>query len=71
VYHWAARKLGRAPGEIMMVAARQYDLNSAAREGFRSAFVHRVTGDATPAPGTVDLVVAGLDALADQLGPRI
>ena len=79
VYRWAARKLGLPPGEVMMVAAHQYDLDGAKGEGFRTAFVFRPLEydpssarkpDPKPDPNQVDLTVEGLGELANQLGPR-
>jgi len=40
-YEGAARLLGLAPGEVMMVAAHKDDLDAAARSGLRTAFVTR------------------------------
>ena len=40
-YQGAARLLGFAPGEVMMVAAHKDDLDAAARAGLRTAFVQR------------------------------
>ena len=72
-YRMAARLLGLAPSEIMMVAAHCADLRAARKEGFRTAFVSRPTeygpgrpGD--PAPeGEVDLIAVDLLDLAEQL----
>jgi 2-haloacid dehalogenase len=40
-YQGAARLLGFAPGEVIMVAAHKDDLDAAARAGLRTAFVQR------------------------------
>jgi 2-haloacid dehalogenase len=40
-YQTAARLLGLAPGQCMMVAAHKNDLRAAAKVGFRTAFVMR------------------------------
>ena len=42
-YRTAIRLLGLTPGEVMMVAAHNYDLASARAEGMRTAFVARPT----------------------------
>src|SRR6195952_1591846 len=42
-YLGAARLLGLAPGEVMMVAAHNYDLQAASRLGLKTAFVARPT----------------------------
>jgi 2-haloacid dehalogenase len=41
VYQGAARILGLRPEEVMMVAAHPYDLQAAAREGLKTAYVPR------------------------------
>jgi 2-haloacid dehalogenase len=41
VYRGAARILGLQPEEVMMVAAHPYDLQAAAREGLKTAYVPR------------------------------
>ena len=41
VYQGAARILGLRPDEVMMVAAHPYDLQAAAREGLKTAYVPR------------------------------
>ena len=41
VYQGAARILGLEPGEVMMVAAHPYDLQAAAKQGLKTAFVPR------------------------------
>lgn len=41
VYLGAARLLGLEPGEVLMIAAHQDDLDAAARTGLRTAFVRR------------------------------
>jgi 2-haloacid dehalogenase len=42
-YRTAIRLLGLAPGDVMMVAAHNYDLAAAQAEGMRTAFVPRPT----------------------------
>lgn len=41
IYQMAARYLGLAPPEIMMVASHKYDIRAAASLGFQTAFVAR------------------------------
>jgi 2-haloacid dehalogenase len=41
VYQGAARILGLEPGEVMMVAAHPYDLQAAAKQGLKTAYVPR------------------------------
>ncbi|WP_315719970.1 MULTISPECIES: haloacid dehalogenase type II [unclassified Bradyrhizobium] len=73
-YLGAARLLGLAPGEVMMVAAHNNDLEAAQRYGLKTAFVARPTEygplqtrdfDAT---GAWDIVAADFNGIADRLG---
>ena len=72
-YQRAADLLARAPGEILMVACHNFDLDGARGEGFRTAFVRRPdewgpAGPPDPDPNPAcDLVVAGFAELADAL----
>ena len=73
-YLGAAALFGCAPNEAMMVAAHPSDLAGAARYGLRTCHVSRpleygegrIVGPA-PAAGTFDLMVGGVDELADSL----
>ncbi len=72
VYLGAARLLGLAPGEVMMVAAHPEDLDAAARTGLRTAFVRRPTEfgtrqDLRPEP-RFDFNARDFVDLARQLG---
>jgi 2-haloacid dehalogenase len=73
-YDRAAELLGLEPSRCMMVAAHPYDLTSAAKRGFRTAYVHRPLENGPgreaerPAPGTFDHQVDSFTELADQLG---
>jgi 2-haloacid dehalogenase len=73
-YDSAARMLGLAADECMMVAAHPSDLRAAARRGFHTAYVHRPAeygpGEPSswPEPGVFDHRVDDLGALADALG---
>jgi 2-haloacid dehalogenase len=73
-YRRTAQFLQTAPGDILMVACHNFDLDAARAEGYRTAFVHRPAEwgpsgppDPTPNPAT-DLVVSGFAELADRLG---
>ncbi|QVI25391.1 haloacid dehalogenase type II [Nocardia tengchongensis] len=72
-YGLAARYLGLAPSEIMMVASHKYDIRAARELGFRTAFVARPLEYGDPALGDAEFsdefdinAVDFLD-LADQL----
>ncbi|MGJ5091803.1 haloacid dehalogenase type II [Bradyrhizobium oligotrophicum] len=73
-YLGAARLLGLTPGEVMMVAAHNNDLEAAQRYGLKTAFVARPTEygplqsrdfDAT---GAWDIVADDFNGIADRLG---
>jgi 2-haloacid dehalogenase len=72
-YRRAAALLGVMPGEILMVACHNFDLDAARGEGYRTAFVRRPAewgpdGPPDPVPNpAADLVVAGFAELAEQL----
>jgi 2-haloacid dehalogenase len=72
-YQRAAKLLGVPPGEILMVACHNFDLDAARDEGYQTAFVHRPTewgpaGPPDPIPNSkTDLVVAGFAELARHL----
>ncbi|HZP37807.1 MAG TPA: haloacid dehalogenase type II [Methylomirabilota bacterium] len=74
VYRTAVGLLGLSPGQVMMVAAHNYDLRAAQAQGLRTAFVPRPTeygpGQTTDlAPeGEWDVVARDLLDLAGQLG---
>lgn len=70
----AAAHLAVEPGEILMVARHNFDLDAARGEFYRTAFVRRPDEwgpagppDPNPNPAT-DLVVAGFAELAERLG---
>lgn len=64
VYVAAAQHLGKAPGEIMLIAAHTWDLAGAAACGWRTAFVARGGQIPHPLYPTPDRVGADLQALA-------
>lgn len=75
-YRGAARRLGLEPGQMLMVAAHNGDLDGAREQGFRTAFVLRPTEygpeqatDLQPGP-EVDLALGGIEELAEALAPR-
>jgi 2-haloacid dehalogenase len=73
-YQRAAQLLQTPPGDILMVACHNFDLDAARGEGYRTAFVRRPDEwgeagppDPNPNPAT-DIVVDGFAELADRLG---
>ena len=74
VYLMAARLLGIAPHELMLVAAHPSDLRGAQACGLRTAYVHRALEfgpDAPPRPARpegFDLIASDFLDLAEQLG---
>lgn len=73
-YLGAARLLGLAPGEVMMVAAHNNDLEAAQRYGLKTAFVARPTEYGPlqsrdfEATGAWDIVAADFGGIAGRLG---
>lgn len=73
-YLGAAKILGLAPGQVMMVAAHNNDLAAAQALGLKTAFVPRVTEYGPhqnrdfKAEGNWDYVVTDFNDLADKLG---
>ena len=73
-YRRASQFLQTAPGDILMVACHNFDLDAARAEGYRTAFVHRPaewgpSGPPDPNPNpAADLIVPGFAELADRLG---
>ncbi len=72
-YQLAAKLLGVARDEILMVACHNFDLDAARGQGYRTAFVRRPDEwgpagppDPVPNPAT-DLIVAGFAELAERL----
>ncbi|MDQ2778779.1 MAG: haloacid dehalogenase type II [Pseudomonadota bacterium] len=74
VYLGAARLLGLAPAQVMMVAAHTSDLRAAAACGLRTAYVHRPLERGPQgrqeiwAEGDFDFVASDFIDLAGQLG---
>ncbi|WP_315780632.1 haloacid dehalogenase type II [Bradyrhizobium sp. SZCCHNPS1003] len=73
-YLGAARLLGLAPAEVMMVAAHNNDLEAAQRYGLKTAFVARPTEYGPlqsrdfEATGAWDIVADDFGGIADRLG---
>ena len=67
MYKGAVGLLGLKPGEVLMVAAHNEDLQAAAKQGLRTCFVHRATEE-PEATGKYDFVVEDFEELARMLG---
>ncbi|UFZ05553.1 haloacid dehalogenase type II [Bradyrhizobium ontarionense] len=73
-YLGAARLLGLAPGEVMMVAAHNNDLEAAQRYGLKTAFVARPTEYGPlqsrdfEATGAWDITANDFGGIADRVG---
>ncbi len=72
-YLTAARWMGLQPGEILMVACHNFDLNAAQDAGMRTAFVRRpdewgAAGPPDPQPNRAyDFIEDGFDGLAQRV----
>jgi 2-haloacid dehalogenase len=75
-YQGAARLLGLAPDEVMLVAAHVGDLRAAAAAGLRTAYVPRPLEwgpqghQPAPPDPSFDVVAQDFESLADQLCPE-
>ena len=67
VYRTAARILGKAPGEILMVAAHSFDITGARACGYRAAYVNRYDLPNEESLYLPDFEVADFNQLADRL----
>jgi 2-haloacid dehalogenase len=74
VYRGAVELLATTPDRVVMVAAHNGDLNAAAAEGMRTAFIARPTEygpgqdhDLT-ADGDIDIAASSVEELAERLG---
>ena len=73
-YLGVARLLGLKPGEVMMVAAHNYDLKAAQSYGLKTAFVARPTEYGPlqkadfAATGDWDIIAKDFGGIADRLG---
>jgi len=68
VYAWAAREMGAAPAECMLVAAHGWDVAGAQWAGLRSAFIAREGQQKFPLAEPPEIDVSDLAMLADRLG---
>ncbi len=68
VYEWAAREMGVAPSECMLVAAHGWDVAGAQWAGMRSAFVAREGQQKFPLAEAPEIDVPDLTALAGKFG---
>lgn len=74
VYSTAADLLDEDPGDVLMVAAHEHDLDGAAAAGLQTAYVHRPDmwgpeeSVERPDNDAYDLAVDDFEALASQLG---
>jgi len=69
VYHWAAREMGVAPGECMLVAAHGWDVAGAKWAGLRAAFIAREGQQMFPLAETPEVDAADLLGFAEKLFP--
>ncbi|MBA3774429.1 MAG: haloacid dehalogenase type II [Ramlibacter sp.] len=68
VYEWAAREMGVAPADCMLVAAHGWDVAGAQWAGMRSAFIAREGQQKFPLAEPPEIDVADLSKLAEKLG---
>lgn len=74
VYQSAIRLLGMAPGEVMMTAAHNDDLEAAARAGMRTAYINRPTEYGVDqscdfeATSDWDIIADSAEGVAEALG---
>jgi 2-haloacid dehalogenase len=74
VYRNAVRLLGVKPGEVMMGAAHNDDLEAARKEGLRTAYINRPTEYGVDqvkdfeATSNYDVIVDSVEDLAEALG---
>ncbi len=67
VYRTAARLLGKACGEIMMVSSHSFDVTGARASGFRAAYVNRYNLPNEESPYLPDFEVGDFHQLVDHL----
>ncbi len=68
VYEWAAREMGVAPADCMLVAAHGWDVAGAQWAGLRSAFIAREGQQKFPLAEPPEIDVPDLAALAQTFG---
>jgi 2-haloacid dehalogenase len=67
VYKWAARKMGLAPEECMLVAAHGWDVAGAIWAGWRAAFIGRPGAQLFPLAPTPEIVEPDMRSAAERL----
>ena len=67
VYRTAARILGKAPGEIMMISSHSFDVTGARASGFRAGYVNRYKLPNEVSAYLPDFEVADFHELVDRL----
>jgi 2-haloacid dehalogenase len=67
VYKWAARKMGLAPEECMLVAAHGWDVAGAIWSGWRAAFISRPGAQLFPLAPIPEIVESDLGSAAKRL----
>jgi 2-haloacid dehalogenase len=67
VYKWAARKMGLAPEECMLVAAHGWDVAGAIWSGWRAAFISRPGAQLFPLAPAPEIVESDLRSAAERL----
>lgn len=67
VYRTAARILGKAPGEIMMISSHSFDITGARASGFRAGYVNRYQLPNEESVYLPDFEVADFYELLDRL----
>ncbi|CAH0998820.1 (S)-2-haloacid dehalogenase [Neolewinella maritima] len=66
-YSWAARRMGAAPEDCMLVAAHGWDVAGARWSGWRAAFVDRPGQQVYPLGPDVEIVASDLRGVAEVL----
>jgi 2-haloacid dehalogenase len=67
VYKWAARKMGLAPEECMLVAAHGWDIAGATWSGWRAAFISRPGAQLFPLAPAPEIVESDMRSAAKRL----
>ena len=67
VYKWAARKMGLAPDECMLVAAHGWDVAGAIWAGWRAAFISRPGAQLFPLAPVPEIVEPDMASAAKRL----
>jgi 2-haloacid dehalogenase len=67
VYKWAARKMGLAPEECMLVAAHGWDVAGAIWSGWRAAFISRPGAQLFPLAPIPEIVEPDMRSAAERL----